>query len=192
MMPWVRLRTQYRHWAGRRALGRRWRYDGSVFDGFQARSSPEQRPVRSVVVTLGTQKGYPFVRLVERMAQIVPEGVEVRWQVGPDFPDDERPAGARGLMTVDEMDAWVAAADAVVAHAGVGSALRLLHKGTTPVLVPRVAEHGEHVDDHQILIGAELAGRGLAVVATPDELSWEHVLASTRTRAVRAPVEQRG
>jgi UDP-N-acetylglucosamine transferase subunit ALG13 len=174
LVPWIRLHTQTRSWAGRR-----WTYRGSVFDGYQPRPAGEPRAVRCVVVTLGTQQGYPFVSLVQRMRQIVPDGVEVRWQIGADFPEQHRPPGAREMISRAELDEWIRGADAVVTHAGVGSALTLLDCGKTPVLVPRSASRGEHVDEHQQLIAAELAGRGLGVLASADALTWNDVLLST-------------
>ena len=128
VLPWIHLRTQYRNWAGRR-----WDYAGSVFDGYVAVPSAVQaQPIRRVLVTLGTQEGYPFVSLVQRMQQIVPAGVEVMWQVGAGFPEAQRPLGARELVTRDELSAWVDSADVIVTHAGVGTALTLLQSGRYP------------------------------------------------------------
>jgi UDP-N-acetylglucosamine transferase subunit ALG13 len=171
LIPWVDLRTQYRTCASRR-----WQYAGSVFDGYTARRVEPPGPVRRVIVTLGTQEGYPFVRLVRRLRQIIPDGVQVRWQLGPDFPRDERPPGATEMVSRDELGAWLEECDVAVTHAGVGSALAVLEAKRAPVLVPRSARRGEHVDDHQQLIADELALRGLAVTAAADDLLWEHVV----------------
>lgn len=175
LAPWVRLRTQYRSWAGGR-----WKFGGSVFDQWHAVSAPRpHKPIRKVLVTLGTQREFPFVSLVQRIQKIVPPGVEVLWQIGGGFPEAMRPHGACDTVSVEQMAEWMRSADAVVAHAGVGSALTLLASGRTPVLVPRSAERGEHVDDHQELLADELDSRGLAVVARPDELTWDDLIKST-------------
>jgi UDP-N-acetylglucosamine--N-acetylmuramyl-(pentapeptide) pyrophosphoryl-undecaprenol N-acetylglucosamine transferase len=188
LFPWLRLRTQYRAWAGRR-----WKFGGSVFDQWHAVSATgPSRPIRKILVTLGTQREFPFVSLVQRIQKIVPPGVEVLWQIGGGFPKAARPAGARDTVSIEQMAEWMDSADAVVAHAGVGSALTLLASGRTPVLVPRSAERGEHVDDHQELLAEELDARGLAVVASPDELTWEDLVASTtrRIRPIDVPVRE--
>ncbi|HET6876617.1 MAG TPA: glycosyltransferase [Jatrophihabitans sp.] len=177
-LPWIRLRTQYRGWAGTR-----WQYAGSVFDGYEPVRVERPDPrVRKVVVTLGTQENFPFVTLVERLNQIVPPGTEVLWQIGGGFPPDARPQGARESVPMAELCAWVNDADAVIAHAGVGSALTLLEQGFTPLLVPRSADRGEHIDEHQRLIADELEARGLAVTAEADRLTWADVVRSTSTR----------
>jgi UDP-N-acetylglucosamine--N-acetylmuramyl-(pentapeptide) pyrophosphoryl-undecaprenol N-acetylglucosamine transferase len=165
-VPWLRLRTQYQKWAGRR-----WKFSGSVFDQWHVVAAPKPRTqIRKILVTLGTQRDFPFLSLVQRIQKIVPPGVEVFWQLGGGFPEDARPDGARDTVSFDQMREWVRSADAIVAHAGVGSALTLL--------VPRSASRGEHVDDHQEFLAEELVTRGLAVVASPDDLSWDDLLES--------------
>jgi UDP-N-acetylglucosamine transferase subunit ALG13 len=182
LMPWVDLRTQSRSWAGDR-----WQYAGSVFDEYVPRRTDRPRPIRRVLVTLGTQEGYPFLSLVRRMRQIIPDGVQASWQLGPDFPKEERPPGAFEMISRDELGARIEACDVVVTHAGVGSALAALEAEHTPVLVPRSARRGEHVDDHQWLIADELSARGLAVTAAPEKLAWEDLVRATSILVERAP-----
>ena len=86
-------------------------------------------------------------------------------------------------------------ADVVVAHAGVGAALTTLEAGRAPLLVPRLASHGEHMDDHQAHIAADLSRRGLAVSRdagelTAADLSLAAGIRVTETRNV-APLELR-
>ncbi|TPX00665.1 hypothetical protein FJ656_31630 [Schumannella luteola] len=98
--------------------------------------------------------------------------------------------GVAGRATVPhaELAAAVAEADLVVAHAGVGAAVTAIEAGRCPVLVPRLARHKEHVDDHQVQIAAELERRGLAVAAAPEELDAELLqrAAARSTRTVGA------
>lgn len=178
-IPGVRLFTQYPAWAHGR-----WSYRGSVFDRFVA-GEPDPAPaVRRVVVTLGTLK-YGFERLVRRLEAVIPADADVLWQVGATSVE-----GVRGRVVATlperELSAAMAAADVVVGHSGVGSALGALENGRVPVLVPRRAAFGEHVDDHQAQIGTELAGRGLAVLAEADQLT----LADLRAAAASVVVER--
>ena len=176
LLPWVGLGTQYRDWAGGR-----WHYAGSVFDGYVARRIEHPRPIRRILVGLGTQEGFPFVRLVDRLREIIPDGVETRWQVGPDFPTELRPPGAVELLNRDQLTEWSRECDVAVTHAGVGSALAVLETGRAPVLVPRSARLREHVDDHQWLFAEELSRRGIAVAAAADKLTWEHLVRASTT-----------
>jgi UDP-N-acetylglucosamine--N-acetylmuramyl-(pentapeptide) pyrophosphoryl-undecaprenol N-acetylglucosamine transferase len=161
-VPGVHLYTQWPRWSGGR-----WEATGSVFDGFRAVAVPATG-ISRVVVTFG-MSGYGFRRLVVRLIEVLPKGVEVLWQTGS---TDVSGLGieARPFLAADELVTAMAKADLVVAHAGVGSALGALGVGRCPVLVPRERAFNEHIDDHQALIGAEIGQRQLAVTRRLDEL----------------------
>lgn len=173
-IPGIECFTQYPGWADGR-----WHYRGAVFDAFTRTERTEPRPIRKAVVTLGTMT-YPFDHLVRRLLTVLPPDAEVLWQVGS---TDVTPFGLTGVsaMPERELSAAMADADVVIAHAGVGSALAALEVGQVPVLVPRVAARGEHVDDHQLLIAQHLAERGLAVLADADTLDAGHLEAAARS-----------
>jgi UDP-N-acetylglucosamine transferase subunit ALG13 len=167
----MHLYTQYSSWAGGQ-----WTYRGSVFDAYEA--TPQAPPpgglARRVVVTMGTMKTYGFRRAVEALGKVLPEvlapGAEVLWQTGVTN------VSGLGIETHATMPAAklreaMSAADLVIAHAGVGSALTALDEGKTPVLLPRRKAYGEMVDDHQLMIADELATRGLAVSRAPEDLT---------------------
>lgn len=164
-IPGVHRYAQYRRWAGSG-----WGFGGAVFDSFEAVEAPPREEIRSVVVTLGTYRGYEFPRLIERLLAILPPEAEVLWQTGE---TDVSRFGIDGREALPEKQLTEAMerADAVVAHAGVGAALAALEVGKCPVLVPRRLALGEHVDDHQIEIATELAERGLAISAEASDLS---------------------
>jgi UDP-N-acetylglucosamine--N-acetylmuramyl-(pentapeptide) pyrophosphoryl-undecaprenol N-acetylglucosamine transferase len=179
-IPGVLLSTQYRSWARDR-----WHYSVSVFDQFRATERLTERPhVRSIVVTVGTMTKYGFRSLVERVLAIAPPGVQIVWQTGV---TDLRGLGVDGRqsMAQDELHAHIADADAVIAHAGIGSALAALSAGHRPILIPRSAARGEHVDDHQQQIARELRGLGLAAYREVDDLTWDDVEDAARYRTSR-------
>jgi UDP-N-acetylglucosamine transferase subunit ALG13 len=168
-IPGVRLYTQYESWASNR-----WAYRGSLFDGYQPDDAPSSTvdQARSVVVTLGTMRDYGFRSAVDRIRELLPEvlapGADVLWQTGAtDVSDLDIRAYER--IPSDQLTEALAAADLVIAHAGIGSALAALDLGKCPVLLPRRGHRKEHVADHQHMIARELAGRRLAVsVEVPD------------------------
>ena len=183
-VPGVNRYTQYERWAGNG-----WNYRGSVFDAFQsapARTAETPTP-RRIVVTLGTYRGVQFRRIVERLLQILPSDADVLWQTG--FTD-VHDLGIEGKTAIPEkeLSEAMAAADVVVSHAGVGTALAAFEVGRCPVLVPRRAAFGEAVDDHQAQIAADLAGRDLAVAVEVAELEFDHLVEASR-RPIVTPDE---
>ena len=176
-VPGVQLRTQSATWSSRR-----WKFVGSVFDGWTAAVVPAQ-PIRNIVVSLGTMKRYQFRSLVDRLLEIVPPQTQVLWQVGATDVSD-LPIDARGSVPAAELSAAMRAADVIVAHAGTGVALTAMEMGKSPVLVPRRAARDEHVDDHQQQTAQLLGCAGLAVVAEVGELTWEHLERAAARRIV--------
>jgi UDP-N-acetylglucosamine--N-acetylmuramyl-(pentapeptide) pyrophosphoryl-undecaprenol N-acetylglucosamine transferase len=177
-VPWVHRYVQWPHLARGR-----WLYRGSVLDGFRVEPG-ESKPIRRLVVSLGTSSRYGFRRLVERLVHILPKDAEVLWQTGS---TDVSGLGIepREHVPARELEEQIAAADAIIAHAGAGIALTILGAGKVPVLVPRSAEHAEHVDDHQEQIARRLQQLDLAIVSSAELLEFGHLETSACRRAVR-------
>jgi UDP-N-acetylglucosamine transferase subunit ALG13 len=55
-------------------------------------------------------------------------------------------------------------ADVVITHAGAGSTLNCIHHGKHPIIVPRLVEHGEVIDNHQIPFAEHLDHAGVATM----------------------------
>ena len=178
-LPNITYYTQYR-WNVTRST----HFAGSVFDGFQSRRAAAPKDVRRVVVTLGTIEGYGFRRLLERLLGILPEGVEVLWQTGATDTTGLAIPAIRSLPAAD-LEHALRASDVVVAHAGTGTALSALEVGKCPILVPRRAAHGEHVDDHQLQIAGELVQRGLAVTREVEDLTFDDLVSASGREIVR-------
>ena len=174
----VHLYTQHEQWSNHR-----WRFAGSVFDDFEALPKPE-RAIRSLVVSLGTHRKYGFTRALRRLAEIIPSDVNVLWQAGSTDARDLR-LPVRDVVPIDELRDAIEQADAVVTHAGVGSALTALQAGKLPIYLPRRRQHHEHVDDHQLQLAKELDRRGLALWREADEVTWEDIRSATRKHVVR-------
>jgi len=170
--------TQYPAWANER-----WRYAGSVLDEFEPAEPLATPPtIRRAVVSVGTQDGYRFDRLYGALAPLLGD-IEVLWQTGP---QDVSRWGIEGRPSVphNELKTAIAEADVVIGHCGTGVAVTALEQGKTPVLVPRLAAHREHVDDHQLQIGAEFERRGLALMRHPEQLTHD-VLTEAAGRTAR-------
>ncbi|MEH0938280.1 glycosyltransferase [Micromonospora psammae] len=166
-VPRTRLYTQYPGWARGR-----WRYGGSIFDGYRATRLPAPPPVTRIVVALGTHERFGFPRLLARLVAVLPPTAEILWQVGStEIP--RMPPGARRQVPYAEMQQAMREADVVVTHAGVGSALAAMRAGRRAIYVPRRSGHGEHVDDHQVEMARELDRRGLVLAREADAVTAE-------------------
>ncbi len=183
LVPGVRFYTQYPQ-----LESGRWRFAGSVLDGFESAERPPPTRSLRVVVTVGSLGMFGFRRLIERLVEVLPEDAEVLWQTGASEVSD-LPIEARAFVPEDELRAAVEASDAVISHAGIGSALMALDSGKLPILVPRLERFGEHVDDHQQQIAAELDRRGLAIGCAVEDLGTDAVDRAAATQVVSRPAD---
>ena len=140
----------------------------------------------SVVVVVGTDH-HPFDRLVtwvDTWLQCRPGGpVSCLVQYGT----SASPLVAQGRPYLDHagVEQLMAQALAVITHGGPTTIAEARRAGHRPVVVPRSARLGEHVDDHQRRFVGRLASAGLVDVAhTQAELA---AAVETRLRAVTAP-----
>jgi UDP-N-acetylglucosamine transferase subunit ALG13 len=137
-----------------------------------------------IFVTVGTE--LPFDRLVRAMdawAAGHPDA-EVLAQIGA---GRYQPAHLRWVRRLDwaEYAAAIAAAELIVAHAGVGSVVAAAEHGKPIVLLPRQARLGEQRNDHQRDTARWLRDRAGVHVAE-DESALPAAIAAARGGAVRA------
>ncbi|WP_158068394.1 glycosyltransferase [Serinicoccus sp. CNJ-927] len=161
----------------------RWRYEHSLLDRFEATQGQSMQDPRRVFVTLGTTKPWQFRRLVDRMHEIIPANVKVRYQTGVTEVSD-LDIDYTSMMSDEEFQAEIAAADVVVTHSGVGTFISCLSAGKVPVMIPRRASFDEHVDDHQDQIASVASSRGLALRREAHEVTFED-LRTVRSLSVR-------
>jgi UDP-N-acetylglucosamine--N-acetylmuramyl-(pentapeptide) pyrophosphoryl-undecaprenol N-acetylglucosamine transferase len=165
----------------------RWRFSGSVFDSYERVAIENPRPLRKVLVTVGTLP-FPFSRLFARLQAILPPEVEVLIQSGVGgLTVDWATAQMRPMMRPEELSSAMENADAVVAHSGIGSLLMAFDAGKLPVLVPRTLRHKEHVDDHQVNIAQAFTEEGRAVMADAATMTLAHLTDAARWVVRRSP-----
>ena len=75
-------------------------------------------------------------------------------------------------------------ASVVVAHAGMGTIITALDLGKRVIVMPRLARHGEHRNDHQLATVARLAHIDALDVVTDEAALHAALAASFGTRAV--------
>jgi UDP-N-acetylglucosamine transferase subunit ALG13 len=69
----------------------------------------------------------------------------------------------------EEMETTMRRAVAVVTHGGPGSIMLCASLGTRPIVVPREARLGEHVDDHQLVFSRRMAQQGSIELAESED-----------------------
>jgi UDP-N-acetylglucosamine transferase subunit ALG13 len=110
-----------------------------------------------IFATTGTCE--PFDRLLQAFDAIeLDEELVVQHGISP-----VRPRGARcvDFLAYSELVEHVRRARVVVTHGGVGSVLTALANGKRPIVVPRLAERGEAIDDHQLEFVRRIAAAGV-------------------------------
>lgn len=142
-----------------------------------------------IFLTVGTQ--LPFDRLVEmvdRLCATHPE-FEVFGQIGA---GSYRPAHFSHTPFLSAADArrHCEMAELIIAHVGVGSIFTALELGKPILMMPRLARHGEHRDDHQEQTLRHFASiRGCYPFTTPQELeaALDYVRSSATTQQALPP-----
>lgn len=175
--PWIERRSQHRHWSSRR-----WPFEFTLLEQFCRRSIDQPRPDRPlrIFVTLGTIQPYRFDDALQAVQDLCRADDKVVWQVGVSTG-----LSLQGLqhetMPRELFIKCALEADVVVTHAGVGTVLDLFELGIFPIVLPRRAANGEHVDDHQQQIANELQGRGLGLVKLPHQLNRADLLLAAQS-----------
>lgn len=156
-------------------------------------SLPEgEPPVGSgTFVAVGTHR-QPYTRLLEIVRGGIEEGLlpgPVSAQVGPALWSAPG-AQVSAHLSREELQAALRSAAVVVCHGGAGIISSALSAGRRPIVVPRRAALGEHVDDHQYQLTRKLADWGL-VVAVEDRLTAEDLEAALRPLRVPPELSER-
>lgn len=114
-----------------------------------------------ILVLLGTQDK-PFTRLLEEIDKlknnkVIKEDIVV--QAGLTKYKSKN-MEIYGLIQIDELMKLMEKSDLVITHGGVGSILSALQLGKKVIAIPRLAEYGEHTNNHQIQIVNEFFNTG--------------------------------
>ncbi|HEX5852155.1 MAG TPA: glycosyltransferase [Solirubrobacteraceae bacterium] len=125
-----------------------------------------------ILLSLGTHQ-QAFPRALDLVEPLARDGQDFVIQHGstPSRPEMPNAAWIQFMPYENVVDAMTKA-DGVICHAGVGTIMTALMAGHTPVVIPRQAQRGEHVDDHQLDIATRFAERGLVrCVSTETDLT---------------------
>ena len=115
-----------------------------------------------IFVTLGSQK-FPFDRLLRRLDLLVEEGAITQEVLAQTGCSTYEPRNFRAIPFLDRetFASYMEKADLVITHAGTGAIIGGVKTGKKVIAVPRLAQFGEHVDDHQLQIVRQFGEMGL-------------------------------
>ncbi|MCZ2822744.1 glycosyltransferase [Modestobacter sp. VKM Ac-2977] len=136
------------------------------------------RGAQGTFVTVGSHDE-AFDRLLEAVddaadRQVLPGPLHVQFGVSG---RTTRHGETAAYVTPREFAERMAGAAVVVTHGGAGAMATALRNGIAPVVMPRRAELGEHVDDHQVEL-TDLLARLDMVVPVEDSIEERHLRAS--------------
>lgn len=114
-----------------------------------------------IFVCVGS-RDYQFNRLLKALDELVAEGKvsdEIVAQTGLSEYEPKHYTWHR-YLDQDVFKDYQQKADLVISHGGTGALVGALKMGKQVIAVPRLAQFGEHIDDHQTQVCGALAGEG--------------------------------
>lgn len=144
-----------------------------------------------IFIAVGTQK-FQLNRLLKAVDDLVEQGrltEDVFAQVGH---SDYMPRNYKfqDFLSKDDFQACINRCDLLITHSGVATIIAGLKQQKPVVVVPRLAQFGEHVDDHQIQIAKSFSEKNLLLMCQDLENLAETV-SQARTHRFDPYVSQR-
>jgi UDP-N-acetylglucosamine transferase subunit ALG13 len=115
-----------------------------------------------ILCVLGTH-GQPFDRAVDWAHAAAGERpLVVQHGSTPPRPKESNTTWHE-LIPYDALVEQMTRADLVICHAGVGTLMTAIDLGSKPLAIARLAQYGEHVDDHQLQIARAFRDAGYVI-----------------------------
>lgn len=144
-----------------------------------------------IFVAVGTQK-FQLNRLLKAVDDLVEQGQlegEVFAQVGhSDYTP--RNYGYQSFLSKDDFQDCISRCDLLITHSGVATIIAGLKQNKPVLVVPRLAQFGEHVDDHQIQIAKSFSEKNLLLMCQDVE-QLAQTVSQARTHRFDPYVSQR-
>lgn len=108
----------------------------------------------------------PFHRLIDAVVSLrdnLPAPITIQHGYTPIYPVEGVTFVKR--IDMDMFENQLMAAKLVITHAGAGTVIHSIRKGKVPVVMARLFDLGEHIDDHQLEFASALEGDGRIVSA---------------------------
>ena len=122
-----------------------------------------------ILATVGTHED-PFNRLLDELDSLVERGVisePVICQSGY-CTSTPKHVECHKQLPFDSLQELMSQARLIITHGGPASIMQALAHGVIPIVVPRQADFGEHVDNHQCRFAEKMSDRVLTVFDIAD------------------------
>lgn len=115
-----------------------------------------------IFATVGSQK-FPFNRLIQAVDDLVGSGCvdDAAFAQTGCCTYEPKYIEHKAFLGREEFKCRMLECDTVITHGGTGAIIGAVKVGKKVVAVPRLAEYGEHVDNHQIEIVNQFAEMGM-------------------------------
>lgn len=120
-------------------------------------------PCYKTFVSIGNGKQY-FTRLLDAVdanSRLLSEPVLIQHGHTPYFSNDFKTIP---FVSMDEFIRHIHDADILILHAGAGSIMNAIKAGKRPIVMPRLADHDEIVNDHQVPFAKILHDEGKVIM----------------------------
>lgn len=132
-----------------------------------------------IFITLGSQK-FQFDRLLRAVDEFVASGEithEVFAQTGASTYIPKH-FSSRPFLDTDDFKQTIQKADIVITHGGTGAIVNAVKRSKKVIVIPRLKQYGEHVDDHQLQIMRTFADLNLVLPCTDTEMLPQKIAAA--------------
>ena len=130
-----------------------------------------------IFVTVGTHE-QPFDRLIKKMDELKKENKiseDVIIQTGYSEYVPKHCQWSK-LYPYQEIQKYVKMAHIIITHGGPASFVMPLQQGKIPIVVPRQKKFKEHVNDHQVDFGRNVAKRMGTIILVEDINTLENII----------------
>ena len=115
-----------------------------------------------IFVTLGNDK-HKFSRLLDQINLLSEQMKDQKFIVQKGHTDfqDRKNIFSKRFFDKDTFYKIIKEASLIISHAGAGTLFKLVQEGKKPIVVPRLSNFDEHLNDHQLEIANEFKNRDL-------------------------------
>ncbi|MCJ1991695.1 multidrug MFS transporter [Lactococcus piscium] len=118
-----------------------------------------------IFVTVGTHE-QGFDRLIKAIDELVRDGKiteDVFMQIGYSTYEPKYTKWDK-VIGYDIMKKYMNEADVVITHGGPSTYMQIIQLGKIPVVVPRLVQFNEHVNDHQLWVTKQVMDKGYPLI----------------------------